>query len=1121
MGISILAAMLLLPACGGSGGPSFAPSSVQPPASAPTIFSVSPSTGPTTGGTNTAIKGANFQSGATVSFGGVAATSVAFASSAQLTATSPKGNAGTVDVVVTNPDAQTGTLANGFTYTSSGPAPTISGVSPNTGPTTGGTLVLITGTNFQTGATVIFGSTAATVTFVSSTQLKATTPPEPAGAVGVVVRNLDGQSSAPSSQAFTFVTPGGLAVNVEGTTSTQAVLSYDAPDANPCTLQVTPSATSLAPPVYAVDPTLFPGGNSDGGTTAGPRTFVVGKRTIATAANGNNYSLALENNTQYDFQATCGTQVFQGGFTTTNIPLGKTFGEPAIVESDGNQIFPTIPDIRGHSLIDPMTGTLMKVLTVSTDTTSGNWDNPGWYSGGFMQACSPVEVNGGYLCIVPGTQSFSHLYWINPAGGTSHWLGVLQASAGSDYVRNFPGSFWDPTLAGTVYNIVQTTQTPAKLALIQGTFTGSTSPDVATDAVASFSWTNLTPVAGNDTLTDLMTTFDSSYSPTNFPNCGIWAVQGNYVIFSCHYYQQNSPAWDFVADLGSKTPGSVSIVAGGLIGSNPQTRWCGLHDQYFLGNVPLAGFEIHSTISGGASAGPWEVSLTSAVGSADTTFYVSGKPATPNAPSGQSATLRNVAPGDIFVFAADGTNECVEITRVSGTTWTVQRGVYCGDFGQTTTQAHASGALLYAECSNKINQSADVWWKFLNDPHMQDASGTNYIDDSTGTCHRVSADFLGNSTGYDICSGWTVRTGFPNSLLQDPSFVLDESPAFAGIVPLAAGNSYQKHPSYSQIDATTDEQKWFLDVLPLQGIIYSTDSAVNVASDLYQYQLGSGHQFSTALPYFALSGDRLLKDISGPGSAIDGTAADNYEFCVAQNPNECVSGSSAGNIYFNVPALVDSYCAAQAAPGTVADICIQNTSAYGESLVQMGLTLADQTGTTKYWSGLNTPSANSIPVYGAGRSRVLLSPTMLGNYRMVGGFTNGRALPDASWALVPALSPITSNVTNPPKRIFLVKIPPQPPVDGIDRSNYVPVPIQVPTVTSAATAKVFYGYEEDGARSAFYCTQQPDPCSVSSVPGSLVNLPGVPQRVLFYEVEYLDNSGNVLGKGPVNAAAVP
>src|SRR5882672_4084153 len=94
------------------------------PAPAPTVGSVAPASGPTSGGTSVTITGTNFVTGATVSFGGTAATNVSVVSATSITATTPAHAAGAVNVTVTNPGAQSGTLTNGFTYTAA--APTIS-----------------------------------------------------------------------------------------------------------------------------------------------------------------------------------------------------------------------------------------------------------------------------------------------------------------------------------------------------------------------------------------------------------------------------------------------------------------------------------------------------------------------------------------------------------------------------------------------------------------------------------------------------------------------------------------------------------------------------------------------------------------------------------------------------------------------------------------------------------------------------------------------------------------------------------------------------------------------------------------------------------------------------------
>jgi hypothetical protein len=110
-----------------------------------------------------------------------------------------------MDVVVMNSDNQTATLPNGFTYGSVGTAPTVSAVTPSFGPTTGGTLATIVGSNFQNGATVSFGGVAATgVAFVDANTLTAATPSHAAGSVSVAVTN-PGPQTGTLANGFTYL----------------------------------------------------------------------------------------------------------------------------------------------------------------------------------------------------------------------------------------------------------------------------------------------------------------------------------------------------------------------------------------------------------------------------------------------------------------------------------------------------------------------------------------------------------------------------------------------------------------------------------------------------------------------------------------------------------------------------------------------------------------------------------------------------------------------------------------------------------------------------------------------------------------------------------------------------
>ena len=86
------------------------------PAAIPNVTSVSPNTGPDTGGTQVSISGSNFSAGSTVHFGGVAATNVNVVDTDLITARTPAHAGGVVNVVVTNSDSQTGVLNNGYTY---------------------------------------------------------------------------------------------------------------------------------------------------------------------------------------------------------------------------------------------------------------------------------------------------------------------------------------------------------------------------------------------------------------------------------------------------------------------------------------------------------------------------------------------------------------------------------------------------------------------------------------------------------------------------------------------------------------------------------------------------------------------------------------------------------------------------------------------------------------------------------------------------------------------------------------------------------------------------------------------------------------------------------------------
>ncbi|PJJ19003.1 uncharacterized protein YhjY with autotransporter beta-barrel domain [Janthinobacterium sp. 67] len=227
---------------------------------APTVTSISPTAGPTAGGTSVTITGTGLTGTTAVTFGATAATGFTVNSATQITATAPAGSAGTVNVRVTTTGGTSATsAANQYTYVAT---PTVTSISPTAGPSTGGTTVTITGSNFSGTTAVTFGATAATgFTVNSATQITATAP-SGTGTVDVRVTTTGGTSATSAADQFTYVgapvvsgisptsgtTAGGATVIITGTgfSGTTAV-TFGATAATGFTVNSATQITATAP----------------------------------------------------------------------------------------------------------------------------------------------------------------------------------------------------------------------------------------------------------------------------------------------------------------------------------------------------------------------------------------------------------------------------------------------------------------------------------------------------------------------------------------------------------------------------------------------------------------------------------------------------------------------------------------------------------------------------------------------------------------------------------------------------------------------------------------------------------------------------------------------------------
>ena len=171
----------------------------------PTVTSLSRTSGPDSGGSKVTITGTGFSTVRKVTFGTTTAV-FTVSSATSIIATSPAHAVGTVRISITTAGGTTPTSrGDSFKYTY--PVPTVSAVSPASGPATGGTSVTVSGSGFSGASTVYFGSSTGTALSVNAggTQLNVKSPAGTSGAaVNVRVVTPGGTSAIVSSDLFTY-----------------------------------------------------------------------------------------------------------------------------------------------------------------------------------------------------------------------------------------------------------------------------------------------------------------------------------------------------------------------------------------------------------------------------------------------------------------------------------------------------------------------------------------------------------------------------------------------------------------------------------------------------------------------------------------------------------------------------------------------------------------------------------------------------------------------------------------------------------------------------------------------------------------------------------------------------
>jgi len=772
----------------------------------------------------------------------------------------------------------------------------------------------------------------------------------------------------------------------------------------------------------------------------------------------------------------------------------------------GNYVYdPTRPASSYFVVSEPLAGVTASALG-RVDYTGSNTDIPSFGKGAPMAQTIPAAnltpycVNGGAGSGICGSVTWARSH--------SYSVGTL--------VIDPAGHYQKVSTAGT-----SGTSTPV------WTDSGGTTTD------GTITWTdNGLPV--HYSLEYLLHRFDSRFPDPSLgssPGCGLVGQHTGTLLGQCDAQQNEAPAFVFALDptiaagpttspviammdmtnVGNAVPytnaGTCTPSAGNCI-SNP-IRWCQIHATD-AANYPWfkVSFEQDQPTTG------YQTTLNGAITSTATTINVNGDP---------GADIARV--GDLITIDSE-TMQIIGIT-VSGATWTVSRAYNVSNTSTPSrAAAHSNGAPVLMTCGG--SGKGPLAWDYIDDPHGLNASGTTVLQDppmDTGHSGWSAWNSFVRIVAQDedpLCTTelnlqecFENRIGAaPGSFGQPPTIFVNDTPTFTSVV--TRPYSYtENHPSQVQEAAASWNENWFTDSRPMifGAGGYAESSISNVTGSLY---VTSQALHPRQVPTIASCGEHPLLDIS-PGP-IDGTSAHNWEYCTGST--NCYSGATASETYVNCPdrtliGCLNSETSSGADPnGDLSeDICIGDAQfGLGSPLVQIDAMHTD----------------------GQGRyQRVITYGLMRHKHQMQDYIANGKALPDGSWATFAA-----PWVDEQRSELFLAQLPPWPAGDSINRGTFEPLPIQLGSVPAGTNnAIVQFGYNP-----SFYCTSRQEACTAnqstvnettpfywasetySGLPcasGCTVTVPAIPQRVVYYRVQYRTASGSVLATSATSAAVVP
>lgn len=583
----------------------------------------------------------------------------------------------------------------------------------------------------------------------------------------------------------------------------------------------------------------------------------------------------------------------------------------------------------------------------------------------------------------------------------------------------------------------------------------------------------------------------SKLTIANFANCYFWSIQGHYGVIACSQAQDSlgfyalfntsSNLIERVWDTWTTFPNRWNTVHNPPITYGPDYALAmqNASNGWILGLTAVTGNGAGDTslginqvsdCAGFGIAAPW-VTLFNATGvncaevtidAGDVRQNVSGTgflftnwPHPNQVTYSGYAQLQTLAVGDQLINSTccNGiTSEHMVVVKRTGNVLVLRRG-YQTISSATGRQAHSTGwtpLVLDAYYAGAVHK----WLQFSMGVVATDnvlINGAHLDIQVNGT---TNAGIYAQTTG-------EVRSGtFAAQIGQIPNWTngTQYQPRFAG-APVTAliYQALQGHASCQQHAASAQESRWCADGHPWGPALgganrlwyhqitscatINTCTASNPATaDVYLVgpptDSGGGVLATVDIkkgPIAAWAGRNTMFDKGGPSSALG--AADTSKHCFTYAAGECITGSSAGQMFMNIPQMyTDGMSPTRNACLGAMDIntpCWTPALAIAPWMRQIGVDVSDPTGT--YWRNIST---------------------FFGGHGWTDNFVQPRPCPDGTCMF--SIWP-WANGNRP--TMMLAFLPPWPVQDSMNRSTHLPVSIGL-SGTTGDSIRIQFGYTE-------------------------------------------------------------